>query len=549
MSIRNCCGISRVRSSSTATLLLALLGLGVPACLVSPEQEQRESAGSERDSADVPPAPMGELPNQSADHAGGAAAGEESVGKTSAALTSNGCSEPWYAEAVQQALHPFPGLFTTLWAKACDRHDYCYSSGKAFYGYSRENCDDAFLDGMLYICQDEIWEPISLLTCQTAAMEFYGFVRVLAASHYEGSACTAGQVNTEECSTHEPFESTAPISKDYIFYTLTGGGTYQRSGAPSAASKLIGTTATAMAGYAFRGGYLAGGTLRLREGDPDAAATFTTNDVSRFALSGNRVASLFTNGNFFFQSGGLGSAWTSGVGSAYNFALDQDRVLVATNTSQNGVKDFGLWLKKGSATSAWKRLNPVNAQLRQIDVAGSRIAVIYQGPVAPAVLVSDNDGSTWDFVNSTDGLLDLTKYVRPMDQMKLAGRRMGIHAFSDGTWNLWVTDDSLSSFKRAGNNVTSWDLLSNRLAMVTNGRVLLQDINSRFFDVGTAQSVKLSGNRVALLDGGSLYVKDGALSDSWTNRANWTLVASNVKDYAIWQKGDYQYADYVGVIQ
>jgi len=479
----------------------------------------------------------------------GAVAAEDDVSVTKAALTSNGCSIPLYAEAIQQVLHPFPGSVSKLFRRGCDRHDYCYSSGKAFYGFSRESCDDRFFEDLAHICYDEysVLNPV-LPLCIAFATEFYGVVRGKGASHFENGPCTAGQVDTEQCSSHEPFENGAPISKDLILYTTNAGSTFQRAGTITVPSTKIGNTAAALAGYAFRVGVLEGNTLRLEEGDPDVSQTFSVTDVSRFALSGNRIAAVFTDRDFFLRSGGLNSTWTSGVGSVYNFALDKDRVVIATSQMKNGVRELGVWFKKGPASSAWKPLNPVDAQLNQIAIAGSRIAVIYNASFGPTAMVSDNDGLTWNFINSTDGVLDVTRFARIMDQLKVAGGRMAVRAYSDGSWNLWVTDGRLDSFLRVGNNVMSWDLLPNRLAMVTGGRLILQDLKGATVDVGTASTVKLSGNRVAFVDGGKLFVKEGTVSAAWSNRNSWTQIDTNVKDFAIWQKGDYDFEDYVDVI-
>jgi len=514
--------------------------------------------------ADEPPPPVGNTPRfQSTDPAIAApiaeksesAAGSEEVGQASSALTSNGCSNPAVTQFLQTILHPFTLNVGAFFRGACDRHDYCYSSGKAFYGDSRSACDSRFLSDMESKCRSD-YNPANplLLPCLTTAAECYGAVRTFGESHFENTPCLAGQTDTADCSTHEPFENRAPISKDYILFSATDNNTYFRAGAVSAATKTFGGPTSALGAYAFRAGALAGNNLYFREGEPENATQWVMTGLSKFQISGNRIGGLFQNGNFFLLNGALSSPWGSGLGSAYDFAIDQNRVLVGTTLQSGATKYYDLYFKKGSASSAYTRILRGLEKLDVIAVAGSRIATQMATTRGEAVAISEDDGATWSAL-STSGSLDPALQSFGMDRLKLAGKRITtlIYDQAAGAWNLWATDAAVAKgavYTRLANKVTNYDMTSTRLAAVTGGRLFLKDgaLTNAWIDVGPATSVQLSGNRVAFLDGSTLYALDGTPSATWSTRANWTKVATNVKSFSIWQKGSYEYADYVDVI-
>lgn len=465
---------------------------------------------------------------------------EEDVRATDQALTSNGCSNPLFTEVIQQMLRPVPASLKSLFRPACDTHDYCYASGKAFYGLSRATCDQNFGDDLLRICSNSypFYDPLGIRqNCETTAIEFTGAVRGAGASHYEGTPCLAGQTDTTDCSTYEPYRTNAPNSKDYVLYTTTGNKTYRVAGAPNSAKTLLPDTATSLGAYAFRSGYIANGQLRLIEGDPNTAHTIYTSPATSFKVSGNRVGAIFTNSGFLLQEGALLSGWTSNI-SAHLFDLDQDRVVVASRGAE-----YAVWLKKGPTSAPWKKIrSSPNEEVQQVSVHGSRIAVTRSYKVA----TTDNDGQTW--TEAPFLWVDETS-------TKMAGRRLGmvVQVGNPARWDLMVTEDDPrnKNYFRMSSYVTAWDTTSTRLAVISNGTLWLQDggLAGTWRSAGSAQSVKLSGNRVAFVDGGVLYVKDGSINDSWTNRANWTQVATQVRDYSIWQKGDYDVKDYVNVIK
>jgi Prokaryotic phospholipase A2 len=526
------------RSNIFLGLLIAAIA---PACAVSGEAggEFTEAGGGESNLT-----AQGRTMSGDADVEANAdsSLSEEDVSSTEAALTSNGCSNPQFLEAIQQMLHPVPASLKTLFKPACDQHDYCYSSGKAFYNTSRATCDQRFGEDMMALCSKKfciagVCEPIALSACQLSATEFTAAVKVAGASHYEGTPCVSGQIDTTDCSTYEPFRSDAPNSKDIILYTTTAGSTYRVAGAPSSGSTLLAGTATSLSAYGFRSGYTtADNILHTIEGDPATAQVIHQGPINVAKYSGNRTAGIANNG-LWIQEGGLTSPWTSNL-SAFLFDLDQSRVVAASRGAEHAV-----WLKKGSLTNAWAKIwHSPSEEVQQLVVGGNTIAFTAQYRLH----LTDDDGATWAEIPG-DPWVDNT-------QTKVAGRRIGAVVGRDQNtrWELMVTegDPNNATWYAMSANMKAWDTTPTRLAIIQGGRLWLQDggLNQSWRDVGTAQSVKVSGNRVALLDGGKLYVKDGTVADSWTTRANWTLVASNVKNYVIWQKGDFDPKDYVNVI-
>jgi hypothetical protein len=72
-----------------------------------------------------------------------------------------------------------------LFAPACDLVDQCYTEGE--FGQSRAFCDNAFLENMLVICNENTSE-VDLAACQALAQDFYRSANLTGARYFKGES-------------------------------------------------------------------------------------------------------------------------------------------------------------------------------------------------------------------------------------------------------------------------------------------------------------------------------------------------------------------------
>ncbi|PVD21315.1 hypothetical protein C0Q70_19488 [Pomacea canaliculata] len=91
---------------------------------------------------------------------------------------SNGCSIPG----------DLPFFYKNTFTPACDRHDMCYNCG-SLLGYTKDQCDQYFLNNMLKICASVRRRRDTLSrkyrsTCTLTATVYYEGVHLAGASHF-----------------------------------------------------------------------------------------------------------------------------------------------------------------------------------------------------------------------------------------------------------------------------------------------------------------------------------------------------------------------------
>ena len=74
-----------------------------------------------------------------------------------------------------------------LFGSACDLADQCYTESE--FGQSRAYCDNAFLEDMLNICNENA-DTVDLATCQALAQDFYRSANLTGAHYFQGENLT-----------------------------------------------------------------------------------------------------------------------------------------------------------------------------------------------------------------------------------------------------------------------------------------------------------------------------------------------------------------------
>lgn len=152
-----------------------------------------------------------------------------------AAISTNGCSVPLYAQLVDPVL---VNAFSALFASACNRHDVCYQT----LGESRTGCDDQFRGDMRSKCDSAFnrWlDPAGWQFCRqigaegyTAAVRNYGepyWVQGQSATLVKAQSIR-NQVDSEQCG------MTADRTKYYsssLMSYVTGAFATQANRAPT----------------------------------------------------------------------------------------------------------------------------------------------------------------------------------------------------------------------------------------------------------------------------------------------------------------------------
>lgn len=232
------------------------------------------------------------------------------------------------------------------------------------------------------------------------------------------------------------------------------------------------------------------GTLQGKEGMYSPVVTLREN-IAAVDADGTTVAAVDTAGNVWVQQGSFSNGWVGLMGGAKDVAVDGDRYVVLKTDGTVVAKD-------GLYSTAW--LTQL-AGVEKIDAADGRIGVLKAGHL---FVKEGNLQAGW--VDQGGGMTDFA----------LDGTRIGV-----------VSGPTV--FVKEGNLYTSWVTMRNgvrvelegtRVAVLTpEGVVSVKEGNlwTAWQDL-TGPGVSdysLSGNRVAVVSGGTVLIKTGALNAAW----------------------------------
>ncbi|WP_328615152.1 hypothetical protein OHS18_46825 [Amycolatopsis sp. NBC_00355] len=136
--------------------------------------------------------------------------------------------------------------------------------------------------------------------------------------------------------------------------------------------------------------YTEGTELWAQEGELDAESILQEIDVKKFALSGDRVGTLQSNGLLQVKGGDLEPGWAEIAGGVTDFKLDGDRIGYLEGTD--------LWAQEGELDAeSFRQEEGVSA----FDLVGDRVAVIKngellvkEGDLEPGWFTADEDSAT-----------------------------------------------------------------------------------------------------------------------------------------------------------
>lgn len=232
------------------------------------------------------------------------------------------------------------------------------------------------------------------------------------------------------------------------------------------------------------------GVLQGKTGMYEPVVDLRTNTVAVDA-DGTTTAAIDTSGNVWVQQGGFSNGWVGLIGGAKDVVVDGDRFVVLKTDGTVLAKD-GLY-----STNWTTQLTGVS----QIDADAGRIGALASG------ILYVKEGNLWG---------SWTNQATNVSDFALNGSRIGIVSGGDALvkegnlWTSWVT-------MRAGSRI---ELEGNRVAVLTpEGIVTLKEGNlweswSNLTGPGITD-YSLSGNRVAVLSGGSVLIKTGGLNAAW----------------------------------
>lgn len=232
------------------------------------------------------------------------------------------------------------------------------------------------------------------------------------------------------------------------------------------------------------------GQLQAKAGMYDPVVTLR-NDTIAVDTDGTTTAAVDSAGNVWVQQGGFSNEWVGLMNGAKDVAVDGERFVVLLN-------DGTVLAKDGLYSTNW------TTQLTgatDIDADASRIGVLASG------ILYVKEGNLWEsWTNQSTNVTDFA----------LDGTRIGI--VSGGT-----------AFVKEGNLWTDWvpmlpgsriELEGNRVAVLGNdGAVVVKEGNLwESWQTLTGPGVSdlaLSGSRIAVVSGGSVLIKSGALNAGW----------------------------------
>ena len=206
-----------------------------------------------------------------------------------------------------------------------------------------------------------------------------------------------------------------------------------------------------------------------------------------------RVASLQSNGNLLVKDG-IAGAWVLVARNVTDFAISGDRIGVV-------LTDGRAQVKSGPINSTW---TTISTGERDIEMSGNRIAVI----------------STNNVLEVKEGAVNATFTTLAMNskQVALSGTRIASISVSNNA--IEVKDGALNALWTLVDYGTDVSLDGSRIGVITNqgqGRVKEGPVNAAWTVVETsASNVELSGTRIGVQVNGTLKVKEGAVNAGWT---------------------------------
>jgi predicted chitinase len=136
--------------------------------------------------------------------------------------------------------------------------------------------------------------------------------------------------------------------------------------------------------------YTEGTELWAQEGGLDAASIWQESDVKKFALSGDRVGALQSDGRLQVKGGDLEPGWAEIADGVTDFKLDGERI--------GYLEGDDLWAQEGELDAVSIRQEP---DVSAFDLVGDRVAVIKagellvkEGDLEPGWLTADEDSAT-----------------------------------------------------------------------------------------------------------------------------------------------------------
>lgn len=232
------------------------------------------------------------------------------------------------------------------------------------------------------------------------------------------------------------------------------------------------------------------GTLQGKTGMYEPVVDLRSNIVAMDA-DGTTVAAVDTSGNVWVQQGSFSNGWVGLMSGAKDVAVDGERFVVLTN-------DGTVLAKDGLYSTTW------TTQLggaTQIDADAGRLGVLAGGSLYV------KEGNLWaSWTTQSTNVTDFS-----LDGTRIGAISGGIAYVKEGNlWTNWVT-------MLAGSRI---DLEGNRVAVLGgDGSVVAKEGNLwESWTTLTGPGVSdfsLSGNRVAVVSGGSVLIKTGALNAAW----------------------------------
>lgn len=249
-------------------------------------------------------------------------------------------------------------------------------------------------------------------------------------------------------------------------------------------------------GAGYRIGVLKGGVLSVKENAFDAPWVVESDNVSSFALEGDRIGIRRRDGSVLVKEGALGAPWVRVGSRLQNFALNGDRIAVLNRRGSLDVKE-------GALSAPWVR---VAERVQYFQLGERKIAIQMFG------------GS----LQFQDGTLDstLTHVTDSVQKFQLTSQRLGV-LYMNGSLELQEGGTD-APWERVATGVQNFYLEGNRVAILRNGVLEVKEggLSSPWVKIADGvSSFKLSGDRIAVLQNGVLKDKMGGLNGNWNTEA------------------------------
>lgn len=232
------------------------------------------------------------------------------------------------------------------------------------------------------------------------------------------------------------------------------------------------------------------GTLQGKTGMYEPVVNLRDN-IKAMDADGTTVAAVDTSGNVWVQQGSFSNGWVGLMSGAVDVAIDGDRFVVLG-------ADGTVWAKDGLYSTSWtNQLSGVT----QIDAADGRIGVLKDNTLFV------KEGNLWaSWTNQGGGVTNFS-----LDGTRIGIISGGVAYVKEGNlWSSWVT-------MLAGSRI---DLEGNRVAVLGGDGALVVKEGNLWEGWTTVTGpgltdFSLSGNRIAVVSGGSVLIKTGPVNAGW----------------------------------